>query len=126
MNFILNISFCFNLSLLILHEMDAIRNMEWKMFIFLKNLKEEVAYKIFSILHIPLIILVLYSLTQFMRFYFFLYLIIDIFLILHMIIHYFFTDHEANKFSSSYSKFIIYLMGYLSIFHLVGVITMMQ
>ena len=37
------------ISLLLIHEMDAIRTKEWKMFIILKDMADETAYKIFAV-----------------------------------------------------------------------------
>ncbi|MFD2881450.1 DUF6713 family protein [Paenibacillus rhizoplanae] len=34
--------------------MDAIRAKEWRMFIFLRELTDERAFKVFTILHLPL------------------------------------------------------------------------
>jgi len=50
----LPILFAFNFSLLLLHEMDAIRAKEWKMFAVLKNMNEQNGYIVFSLLHLPL------------------------------------------------------------------------
>ena len=52
-NFLL-ILFLFNLSLFLLHEMDAIRRSEWKLFIVLKDMEADKAYTYFTWIHLPL------------------------------------------------------------------------
>jgi len=54
MSILLPVLFSVILSLLFLHEMDAVRNAEWKMFVILKDMDETKAYRIFTLLHLPL------------------------------------------------------------------------
>ena len=106
-------------SLLLIHEMDAIRAKEWKMFIVLKDMGEEAAYKVFTILHFPLYFMALYIMTQGETNTNYIFkIIIDVFLITHAIIHFCFRKHILNGFKSLFSKTIIYLMAVLSILHL--------
>ena len=112
--------FVLKLSLLLLHEMDAVRAREWKMFIFLKSMREETAYIIFSVVHLPLYFWALFTISQpFSSGYTFVYLITDVFLIAHTVIHFFFRRHAANSFSSAYSNALIYIMGVLAVIHLI-------
>ena len=111
--------FVFMLSLLFIHEMDAVRAKEWKMFVGLKNLKDDTAYKIFTIAHLPLYFIVMYILAQAgilanAIFYF----IIDGFLLCHTIIHFCFRKHPDNGFSSVFSLIILYVLGALAIVHI--------
>ncbi|WP_368665131.1 DUF6713 family protein, partial [Paenibacillus borealis] len=46
--------FSINFALLLLHEMDAIRAKEWRMFIILKDMEDNRVFKVFTILHLPL------------------------------------------------------------------------
>jgi len=111
--------FIFMISLLLLHEMDAIRTKEWKMFFILKDMPDEKAYKIFTLFHFPLyfsifMVLVLGGNSATNT----LYLILDIFLIGHSIIHFCFRKNPNNRFSSLFSKAIIYSLAILAILHL--------
>lgn len=45
--------FLFNLSLFLLHEMDAIRRSEWKLFFVLQDMDDAKAYKVFTLIHLP-------------------------------------------------------------------------
>ncbi|MGG3857976.1 DUF6713 family protein [Metabacillus fastidiosus] len=108
--------FLFNLSLFLLHEMDAIRNSEWKMFIVLKDMEDSKAYKVFTFIHLPLytiILTLLFSEYQTIVFWF-----LDLFLIIHAILHLFFEKHPRNKFKNTFSRSIIYPMGILAAIHL--------
>ncbi len=87
------------------HEMDAIRRQEWKMFIILKDMQEEKAYAMFTLLHIPLYAAILYLLLSpnvLIGFY-----ITDVFLIAHTIIHFIFGKKPSNQFTGKISKAII-------------------
>ena len=116
----LPVLFAFNFSLLLLHEMDAIRAKEWKMFIFLKDMKEQTGYIVFSLIHLPLYFWVVYTVSQvWSGGYAIVYLLTDVFLIAHAVIHYFFRKHAANGFSTIYSNILIYSMATLSVIHLI-------
>ena len=117
MSSVLLVIFSINFSLLLLHEMDAIRAKEWKMFAILKDMDDHRAFKVFTILHLPLYAILLYSFIsqQVVSF-----IIIDVFLIFHSIIHYFFEKHPNNHFTNMYSRLLIYPMGVLGVLHLLG------
>jgi hypothetical protein len=100
--------------------MDAIRAKEWKMFIILKDLKEQTGYIVFSLIHLPLYFWVIYTVSQACSGgYVIVYLLVDVFLIAHAAIHYFFRKHAANGFSTAYSSILIYSMAVLSVIQLI-------
>jgi hypothetical protein len=99
--------------------MDAIRAKEWKMFIILKDMREETAYITFSLIHLPLYVWVIFSISQYWSGeYALVWLIADVFLILHAGVHFLFRKHAANSFTSAYSNALIYGMALLSAVHL--------
>ena len=106
------------ISLLLVHEMDAIRAKEWKMFIVLKEMTEETAYRVFTVIHLPLFFCAFYLLFLGDAATFALKIFIDIFLLAHAFIHYCFRNHKDNGFQSIFSKSIIYLMPVLAFLHL--------
>ncbi|WP_139998813.1 MULTISPECIES: DUF6713 family protein [Paenibacillus] len=113
--------FLFNLSLFLLHEMDAIRRSEWKLFMVLKQMDDAKAYKVFTLIHLPLytiILAFLFSQYQMIMFWF-----LDIFFIIHAILHLFFEKHSSNEFKNTFSRFIIYPMGIIAAIHLFLLIT---
>lgn len=56
--------FIFMITLLLIHEMDAIRTKEWRMFIVLKDMPDEKAYKIFTLAHIPLYFIAIFVMVR--------------------------------------------------------------
>jgi hypothetical protein len=99
--------------------MDAIRAKEWKMFVVLKDMDDKRAFKVFTILHLPLYAILLFSFVNHERIS---YIIIDLFIILHSIAHLFFENHPNNNFKNLYSRLIIYPMGLLGVLHPLGLI----
>ena len=100
--------FYIGFSLLLIHEMDAIRQREWKLFIFLSSLREETAYVVFTALHIPLYIVLFWGL--------FgdgsgindgLVIALDCFLIIHVFLHLLFIRHKDYQFTSVFSWVLI-------------------
>ena len=119
MNKFTDFLFFTNLSLLVIHELDAIRRKEWRLFIFLKDLKDELAYQIFALLHLPFLLLIFWFLTQesvSSQFYF--QVVVDIFLIIHLGLHLLLRDHEHNHFAGKFSKRIIQSMAFFGAAHL--------
>lgn len=111
--------FIIMISLLLIHEMDAIRTKEWKMFILLKDMDDETAYKIFTLAHLPLYFVVIFVMVQGGVFAnSILYYVIDIFLLGHSIIHYVFKKNPNNGFTSLFSKLIIYSLGFFAAIHI--------
>ncbi len=112
------------LALLFIHEMDAIRVQEWKMFIVLKDMNDETAYKVFTIIHLPLYFAAVYTLVIGGTAAFTLKVIVDIFLLGHTILHFGFRNHRGNGFTTVFSKVIIFAMPILACGHLFLLLTM--
>lgn len=110
--------FILMLSLLVIHEMDAIRSKEWKMFIVLKDMADEKAYRIFTLIHLPLYFAVIFLMAQRGE-PVALYYITNILLICHTCVHYGFKKHTNNGFISVFSNTIIYSMGILAVIHII-------
>ncbi|MBU5354633.1 MULTISPECIES: DUF6713 family protein [Paenibacillus] len=116
------ILFLFNLSLFLLHEMDAIRRSEWKLFIVFKDMKQEQAYTCFTWIHLPLytiILSLLFSSYQTITFW-----VLDIFFIIHTVLHFFFEKHPRNEFKNRFSRSLIYPMGLIALIHLICLMLM--
>ncbi|MDR2884230.1 MAG: hypothetical protein LBV09_03895 [Deferribacteraceae bacterium] len=107
------------IALLMVHGMDAVRAKEWKMFLILKDMQEERGYKLFTILHFIIYIVIFYAI---LRESYAIKVIIDVFLLFHALLHYSFRRHlHGNGFKTLFSKGIIYSMALLAAVHL-GVI----
>ncbi len=94
------------LSFIMLHEMDAIRCKEWRIFPGLSLINEKLGFILFMFLHIPLFIWIFWGLSQSAdpesfktRF--------DIFLMIHMGLHLLFLMHKNNEFKDWISWTII-------------------
>jgi hypothetical protein len=117
---LMNYLFLLNISLLILHEMDAIRRKEWKLFIVLKDMQEERGYLVFSLLHLPLCFIILYFIMDNGSPYYHVFtLVINGFLIFHGGIHLLFRNNRDNKFRGVYPNMVIFLMSILAALQLV-------
>lgn len=95
-------------SLLLAHEMDAIRLREWKIFPLLSALPDEQAYTVFTALHIPLYSFLLWGLStggeglnQWVVSG------LDLFCIMHVALHMVFRNHPHNHFHSWFSWTLI-------------------
>ncbi len=101
-----SIIFLTGLSLIVMHEMDAIRCKEWRIFPGLSSLKDETGYIIFMFAHIPIFYWMFWQLTNssdieaFRKGF-------DIFLILHFGLHLIFLKHKNNEFKDWISWILI-------------------
>jgi|GEM_PF-1068887 len=113
---LLLILFLLNLSIFLLHEMDAIRRSAGRLFIVLKDMEDSKAYQVFTGIHLFLYVIILsllFSTYQTITFW-----VLDIFFITHTILHLLFERHPRNGFKNSFSRAIIYPMGILAAIHL--------
>ena len=114
----IDLFFWLNLALLLAHELDAIRRREWRMFVFLNRLDDERAHQLFTLLHVPLFILIFWFLSRpHQPVYFWFQLVIDLFLIIHLGLHLLFRNHPANAFTSAFSMGLIGTMALLGLIH---------
>lgn len=97
--------FYVGLSFILAHEMDAIRVKEWKMFPFLAYLKEETAYLVFTGIHLPLYILLFWGLVSDGSRAVIIGL--NIFFVIHLVLHILFIKHRDNQFKSVFSWVLI-------------------
>ncbi len=115
----IDIIFYIGFSFLVIHEMDAVKRHEWRIFPGLSNLKEDTAYYVFTILHIPLLVLLLWFLAHpFATVRHWFQIGMDIFFIVHMGLHHFFKTHTKYEFDKIFSRAIIYLMALSGLVHI--------
>jgi len=118
-----NLLFFFLLSLVIVHELDAIRRHEWRMFVALNRMDDERAFQIFSILHVPLLMVIFWFLTYpSVMVVFWFQVILDTFLIIHKFLHDSFQKHPHNEFTTSFSKRLINSMALVGFIQLILVL----
>ncbi len=94
--------FSIGLALILLHEMDAMRCHEWRIFPGLSQLSERTGFFLFMVLHIPLFVVIFSNLDnlEFRRGF-------DVFLIIHLGLHLLFLRHPKNEFRDWLSWSII-------------------
>ncbi len=102
--FFLGISFIF------LHELDAIRCKEWRIFPFTSFLNDEMGYKVFVFLHLPLFYWIFFQIAYNQPFSNFRHGF-DIFLVIHLGLHILFLKHPKNEFKDWVSWSIIVLVA---------------
>jgi uncharacterized membrane protein YhhN len=113
-----NIFFIAGLSLILIHEMDAIRCKEWRIFPRLSKLKDKTGFLIFLLAHIPLYLRLLWYLTNSSDIETF-RTIFDSFLIAHLGLHLLFLKHKNNEFKGWISWTIIAGAGFCGLLDLI-------
>lgn len=98
--------FYLGLTFLLLHEMDAVRCREWRIFPGLSRLPEPAGFRLFMLLHIPLLFLLLRALPGAGE-NGALVLGIDVFLVVHLLLHLLFLRHPNNEFRDALSWTLI-------------------
>jgi hypothetical protein len=104
---IIKLFFWINLSLFILHEMDAVKTREWKMMIFMNRLDDNTGHVVFTALHFILFLLIFYLMDVHFNFIF---PLVSGLLILHQFAHIFFRKHSENRMNNIFSQVVIFLM----------------
>ena len=94
------------LALILVHELDAMRCHEWRIFPGLSMLPDRIGRMLFILLHIPLFVFLLVSLTAPVPGRAFI-AGLDIFLVVHLGLHLLFLLHPKNEFKDVWSWSII-------------------
>lgn len=94
------------LSLMLMHEMDAIRCREWRIFPGLSFLNDTWGFALFMLLHVPLFYFILGGLMASPPAEILIYRL-NIFFIIHLFLHLGFTFHPRNEFKDIWSWAII-------------------
>ncbi|MFC4674189.1 DUF6713 family protein [Dysgonomonas termitidis] len=97
-----------NVIFFIMHEFDAFYHREWIMFKFLRHLKENTQFLIFLYLHIPLLLLIVYYLWSVYNLdNIILWIVWNILMIAHLVIHLFALRWKTTVFNSVHSFILI-------------------
>jgi hypothetical protein len=101
--------FYVGLTFILMHEMDAIRCKEWRIFPGLSLLDDLWGFRIFMVAHIPLFFFLFMGLSQTenSRLIFGL----DVFFIIHVGLHLLFLLHKKNEFKDTLSWVVIVAAG---------------
>ena len=104
-------------SFLFVHELDAIRQGEWRFFFAPVTISDESAYRIFAALHAPIFVVILVSVESSAF-----QIAIDAFAIVHGLLHFGFRNHPLIAFDSWFSRVWIFGGSLLGVLHLVLVL----
>ena len=106
--------FYLGLSFFTMHEMDAIRCKEWRIFPGLSSLNDKWGYLIFMFAHIPIFFFIYINLfnaespNTFITGF-------NIFLVVHLLMHIFYLKHKKNEFKDWISWILIIGSGLFGI-----------
>ena len=105
--------FLIGLTLLLVHELDAIQQHEWRFFFAFTRLGDETACRLFTALHLPLFVFMLWnlSLPAFQIGF-------DLFLIIHAGVHWLLRNHPKITFNHWFSRQWIFGGAVMGIAHL--------
>ncbi|MDM1407427.1 DUF6713 family protein [Myroides sp. DF42-4-2] len=112
------IFFYLALSLIIMHEIDAVRCKEWRIFPGLASLGDKVGYIVFLFGHLPLFVWALWYLNQSENPDNFI-IGFSLFCILHIGLHLLFYKHKYNEFKDWISWSLIVGAGLAGLFQLI-------
>jgi hypothetical protein len=105
--------FLFGVAFLLNHELDAIQQHEWRFFFAPTPLSDATAYRVFTGLHIPLFVFVLWNLdASWFQVGF------DSVLILHALVHWIGHNHPRITFNEWFSSVWIYGGAVIGVLHL--------
>ncbi len=112
-----HLSFYLGLTFILMHEMDAVRCKEWRIFPGLSLLNDIWGYRIFMLAHIPLFFFLFRGLAQpdNGRLIFGL----DVFFVIHVVLHALFLIHKKNEFKDWISWTIILGAGMFGLLDMV-------
>jgi hypothetical protein len=113
-----HIFFYLGLSLLTMHEMDAIRCREWRIFPGLSMLNDKLGHIVFIFVHIPLFFFIYWQLTHSQDIEAFINGF-SIFMIVHLGLHILFLKHKNNEFKDWISWTIIIGAGLCGLLDLI-------
>lgn len=104
-----NLFFWLGFSTLLVHEMDAVRLKEWRIFPLLSRLDDQRGFAVFTLLHIPIYILLLVTLSSEIAAgeKGNLMLGLDWFMVIHVGLHFLLRNRPRNEFKSAFSWLLI-------------------
>jgi hypothetical protein len=97
--------FLLGLTLLLVHELDAMRCHEWRIFPGLSALPDRWGLRLFILFHVPLLYVLLAAVAAGPEAR--VIVVLDLFFILHLGLHLFFLRHPRNEFRDSLSWTLI-------------------
>lgn len=120
---ILKVILWINISLLYVHELDAVRKREWRMMLLSDRVDDEIAFRIFAALHVPLFAVVFWFMeSRFSLLYWF----VSGFGVFHFLLHSLFRKHVENRMRNVFSRTIIVFIFLVSLLGIILGLVMMN
>ena len=117
-----NFLFYLGFATLITHELDAMTQSEWRLLFILRNLPEQVASVTFVMLHIPLLTILLWLISnESLGIRYWSRIAVAAFLIVHVGLHKLLEQNPDYTFNSLLSLSFIYGGGFLGLIYLVSI-----
>ena len=100
--------FLLGLCFLLVHELDAIRCREWRLFPGLATMRDEAGFRLFTALHLPLYAFLLWGLYGVDTVRNALVVALDLFFLVHLLLHLLLRNLQCNQFGSRFSKLLFW------------------
>ena len=113
MDTVTDLLFMAGVSFIVVHELDAIYQHEWRFFFGATSLSDKAAYRLFTVLHVPLFIFIFWNLQD--RSF---QIGLDCFIIFHAGLHWALRNHRRVTFNNWFSRIWIYGGAILAATHL--------
>jgi hypothetical protein len=112
-----NLLFNLGLALLFTHELDAVRQHEWRLLFVLRQMPEDIAARAFVAIHVPLFLVLLIVTQASGELQFWSRAFISAFLVVHAGLHWSLRHRTACNFNSGLSRGLIYGAAFVGLLH---------
>jgi hypothetical protein len=113
-----NLLFTLGLALLFSHELDAVRQHEWRLLFVLRHMPEDTAAQAFIAIHVPFFFLILLAVGASGEVGFWSRAVISAFLVVHAGLHWSLRDRPKCNFNSGLSRGLIYGAAFVGVLHI--------
>ncbi len=110
-----NLLFNLGLALLFTHELDAVRQHEWRLLFVLRHMPEDIAARAFIAVHVPLFLILLVVTQAPGELQFWSRALTSAFLIVHAGLHWLLRHRTACNFNSGLSRGLIYGAAFVGV-----------
>ncbi len=110
--------FTLGLALFFSHELDAVRQHEWRLLFVLRHMPESAAARAFIAIHIPLFLILLVATESLGEPRFWSRVVISAFLVVHAGLHWSLRHRPECDFNSALSRGLIYGAAFVGVLHI--------
>jgi hypothetical protein len=113
-----NLLFNLGLALFFSHELDAVRQREWRLLFVLRHMPEHTAARAFIAIHVPFFLILLVATETSSELRFWSRAAISAFLVVHAGLHWSLRDRTECDFNSGLSRGLIYGAAFVGVLHI--------